>query len=190
MQKKIFGFLLIAFAFTGITSNAKSYFQLGGTIKQAKAKEINLWIYRNYLASNPDLIVGALNTKGEYKFKSTIDHPLFAVLEYNNSKLKFFFEPGDSLNMSFTDDDQHSGTSITGRGSENNFFLNNFESRFQKEFVDSLWTTRMMNGSIDAYENELFKSRKGMEDFIAQNIVLHEVAPAFKEYLRSLIIYR
>ena len=188
-KKLTFVFVLIGFAFAGFPSTAKSYFQLTGTIRDAKVKEIQLWIYRNYLVSNPDLIIGALSN-GDYKFKSAIDHPVFAILEYNNSKLKFFFEPGDSLNMSFTDDEQHSGTSITGRGSENNFFLNNFESKFQKEFIDSLWTPRIMNGSIDAFENELFKSRKSMEDFVAQNIVLHQVAPPFKEYLRNLITYR
>jgi thiol-disulfide isomerase/thioredoxin len=190
MSKKIsFGFLLFMFALGTISSNAKTYFQLTGTIKEAKAKEINLWIYKNYLASNPDLIVGALNN-GDYKFKAAIDQPVFALLEYNGSKLKFFFEPGDSLNMSFTDDAQHSGTSITGRGSENNFFLNNFESKFQKDLTDSTWTPRMMNGSIDAFENELFKSRNSMNDFVGQNIVVHQVSPAFKEYLRNLITYR
>jgi len=182
-------YLFIVFAFTSISANAKTYFQLTGTIKEAKAREINLWIYKNFLASNPDLIVGALS-HGEYKFKSAIDQPVFAILEYNNSRLKFFFEPGDSINMSFTDDIQHSGTSITGRGSENNFFLNNFEAKFQKELTDSTWTTRMMSGSIDAYENELFKSRNSMNDFVAQNIVLHQVAPSFREYLRNMIVYR
>jgi len=170
-------------------SEAKSYFQITGTIKDATAKEINLWVYKNYLATNPDLIVGALNN-GKYKFKSAIDQPVFALLEYNNSKLKFFFEPGDSVNMSFTDDAQHSGTSITGRGSDNNFFLNNFENKFQNDFVDSLWTNRIMNGTVDAYENELFKSRKSMDEFIGQNIVVHEVSPAFKNYLRNLITCR
>jgi len=29
-----------------------------------------------------------------------------------------------------------------------------------------------------------------MDDFIGQNIVIHQVAPAFKEYLRNLIVYR
>ena len=189
LKKFSISILFIVFAFAAVTSNAKSNFQLSGTIKDAKVKEINLWIYRNYLSSNPDLIIGALSN-GNYSFKSPIDHPVFAILDYNNSRLKFFFEPGDSLNMSFVDDEQHSGTSITGRGSENNFFLNNFESKFQKEFIDSLWTPKILNGSIDAYENELFKSRKGMEDFVAQNIVLHQVAPPFKEYLRNLITYR
>ena len=190
MSRKIsIAFLLIIFALAGVSSNAKTYFQLTGTIREAKAKEINLWIYKNHLATNPDLIIGALSN-GDYKFKAAIDQPVFAILEYNNSKLKFFFEPGDSINMSFTDDVQHSGTSITGHGSENNFFLNNFESKFQKDLTDSLWTSRMMNGSIDAYENELFKSRKSMDDFVGQNIVLHQVAPAFKEYLRNLISYR
>lgn len=188
---KKFSFILLCclYALAG-RINAKGTFQITGTITDPKAKEINLWIYKNYLASNPDLIVGALNAAGEYKFKSSIDQPVFAVLEYNNSRLKFFFEPGDSVNMSFVDDAQHNGTSITGRGSENNFFLNNFESRFQKEFADSTWTARIMNGSVDAYENELFKSRKSMEDFVGQNIVLHQVAPAFKDYLRNLIVYR
>src|SRR5215203_4189806 len=119
MSSKIsYTFLLIAFAFITTSTTAKSYFQIGGTIKESKAKEINLWIYRNYLPTNPDLIIGSL-TDGKYQFKSAIDQPVFAILEYNNSKLKFFFEPGDSINMSFTDDAQHSGTAITGHGSEN-----------------------------------------------------------------------
>ena len=165
MSKKIIC-ILIAFLASWLTVEAKSYFQLTGTIHEAKAKEINLWVYKNYLASNPDLIVGAL-INGKYKFKSTIDQPVFALLEYNNSRLKFFFEPGDSVNMSFTDDAQHSGTAITGKGSENNFFLNNFESTFQQEFIDSLWTSRIMNGSINAFENESVKSTKTMENFIS-----------------------
>jgi len=189
MFKKIcFSLLVSILAYTSI-SHAKSAFQLSGTIKDAKAKEINLWIYKNYLATNPDLIVGALNN-GNYKFKSVIDHPVFAVLEYNNSKLKFFFEPGDSVNMSFTDDAQHSGTAITGPGSDNNFFLNNFETTFQKDLTDSNWTARIMNGSVDAFENELFKSRKSMDDFVGQNVVMHQVAPAFKAYLHNVIVFR
>ena len=190
MYSKIsFAFLLSVFAFAGQSLNAKSYFQLGGTIKEAKVKEINLWIYKNYLPSNPDLVIGVL-ADGNYNFKYAIDQPVFAVLEYNNSKLKFFVEPGDSLNMSFTDDAQHSGTAITGKGSENNFFLNNFESKFQNEFIDSLWTPKIMNGTIDAYENELYKSMKSMNDFVAQNVVIHQVAPSFKQYLRDLLTYR
>ena len=188
MLKKIFSlsfFSLLLFC----NSEAKTYFQLTGTINEPKAKDINLWVYKNFLASNPDLIIGALSN-GSYKFKAAIDQPVFAMLEYNNSRLKFFFEPGDSVNMSFTDDAQHSGTAITGRGSENNFFLNNFESTFQKDLTDSLWTTRMMSGSIDAFENELFKSRKSMDAFIGQNVVLHPVTPGFKDYLRNLITYR
>lgn len=188
LKKLSLAVLLSLFAFTN-NSNAKSNFQLTGTIREAKAKGINLWIYKNFLASNPDLIVGALNN-GNYKFKSAIDQPVFAVLEYNNSRLKFFLEPGDSINMSFTDDDQHSGTEITGRGSDNNFFLNNFESTFQKDFIDSLWTARMMNGSVDAFENELFKSRKSMHDYIGINVVIHPVSDAFKNYLRNLITFR
>jgi len=185
LKKLSLSVLLSLFAFTN-NSNAKSNFQLTGTIREAKAKGINLWIYKNFLASNPDLIVGALNN-GNYKFKSAIDQPVFAVLEYNNSRLKFFLEPGDSINMSFTDDDQHSGTEITGRGSDNNFFLNNFESTFQKDFIDSLWTARMMNGSVDTFENELLKSRKSMHDYIGINVVIHAVSDAFKIYFRNLI---
>ncbi len=189
MLKKISLSVLVAlFTFT-ININAKSYFQLTGTIKEAKVKAINLWIYKNYLVTNPDLIVGALNN-GNYKFKSAIDQPVFAVLEYNNFRLKFFFEPGDSINMSFTDDAQHSGTAITGRGSDNNLFLNNFEATFQKDFTDSLWTTRMLNGTIDAFENELFNSRKSMDQFIGINVVAHPVSTAFKDYLRNLITFR
>ncbi len=189
IKRTFFPLLLSLFSFA-TTGNAKSSFELSGTITEAKAKAINLWIYKNYLASNPDLIVGALNSNGNYKFKSVIDAPVFAVLEYNNSRLKFFFEPGDSVNMSFNDDDLHSGTAITGRGADNNFFLNNFESTFQKDLTDSLWTSRMLNGSVDAFENELFKSRKSMDDYIGMNVVIHPVAPAFKDYMRNLIMYR
>lgn len=189
MLKKIIAVFFVLF-FCSLHTRAKSYFQLTGTIREAKATAINLWVYKNFLASNPDLIIGALNKNGNYQFKSAIDQPVFAILEYNNSRLKFFMEPGDSINMSFTDDIQHSGTSITGMGADNNYFLNNFESRFQKDFVDSLWTARIISGTVDAYENELFNSRKSMEDFVGQNVVLHQVAPAFKEYLRHLIIYR
>ena len=188
MSKKTISSLFI-FLLACTASQAKYYFQLTGTIKEAKVKEVNLWIYKNYLASNPDLIVGALNN-GSYKFKSAIEHPVFAVLEYNNFRLKFFFEPGDSVDMSFTDDAMHSGTAITGKGSDNNFFLNNFESRFQKDFTDSLWTSRIMNGTVDAFENEIFKSRKSMDDFVGQNIVVHQVSPLFKEYLRNQIMCR
>jgi len=189
MFKKISFVILLCILAFSMAGNAKSYFQLTGTIKEAKAKDLNLWVYKNYLASNPDLIVAAL-TNGSYKFKTAIDQPVFAILEYNNSRLKFFFEPGDSVDMSFKDDEVHSETAITGRGADNNFFLNNFESRFKGDLADSAWTSRMMVGTVDAYEMELYKSRKSMDDFIGQNVVLHQVSPAFKSYLRSLITYR
>ena len=188
MIKKFFLAPFICILFYSAVSSGKS-FQLTGTILEPKAKEINLWIYKNYLASNPDLVIGALSN-GTYKFKASIDQPVFAVLEYNNSRLKFFVEPGDSINMSFTDDAQHSGTAITGRGADNNHFLNNFEARFRTDLTDSLWTVRMMSGTIDAFENEIFSSRKTMEEFVGQNIIIHQVAPAFKDYLRNLIVYR
>jgi len=100
MFKKISFVILLCILAFSMAGNAKSYFQLTGTIKEAKAKDLNLWVYKNYLASNPDLIVAAL-TNGSYKFKTAIDQPVFAILEYNNSRLKFFFEPGDSVDMSF-----------------------------------------------------------------------------------------
>ncbi len=190
MQKIIRNYLLLSLLIIySFAANAKSSFYLSGTITNATTKEVKLWVYKNYLVSNPDLIVSGL-VNDKYKFRSTIDKPVFAELDFNNSKLKFFFEPGDSINVSFTDDAMHSNTSITGNGSENNFFLNNFEAQFRNDFTDSIWTGRMMNGTVDAFENELFKSKKNMQDFVEKNTAEHPITPGFKSYLNNLITYR
>src|SRR5450432_4285838 len=152
-MKKLF--LAIIALVSAANISAQQPATVSGEIKEAKQTSMSIITDKNYLGKKPEVIAAPIRD-GKFEAKLSFAGSRIAEFEYAGGKLKIFIEPGDNLQINFTDDAQHSGTSIIGKGAEENLFLSQFMGAFANDFNDSIMNAKIISESVDAFENEIF----------------------------------
>jgi hypothetical protein len=179
--------LLLHSAFENISAQPSAI--VSGEIKEAKQSSMSIIMDKNYLGRKPEMI-GATLQSGKFAVTVFVDRSRIAEFEYAGGRLKIFMEPGDNLQINFTDDAKHSGTSITGKGAEENLFLSQFMDAFKNDFTDSSMNTKILSQTVDAFENEIFAMRKKQNDFFKSAVDKDKFSSGFNEYIQNFISYR
>lgn len=163
--------------------------KVSGNITGPSAQEISLLVYNNYFSFSPAVYKSELK-EGYYTISTPMENALFADLMYNGAKLRLYIEPGDSLNISFTDNGQPGQPVVTGKGSSNNQLFNLYMQRHMALFNDTALKNQILHLSADVFENELFQRRKLQEDFLSQYPEAGQVSPGFLLALRNDLLYQ
>jgi len=168
---------------------SQSSFTVNGTIQGATASEIKLSFAPplNWRGAAGEIV--SKITSDSYKLSSKLDKPCFATLSYKSNGLKIYVEPGDELNVSFSDD-QHSPISVTGKGSANNNFFTAINGQFATDLNDSVIRQKMMTQSVDAFENDLFTLKKKQTEFLSECKDKDKLSPSFIQLMKNDISYR
>jgi thiol-disulfide isomerase/thioredoxin len=103
--------------------------------------------------------------EGEPRFVISSDLPCIAQLSSSADSMQLYIEAGDELVVM----KRGKELSMDGKGAANNSLYILFFQRFAEAFDDSIQYKLMVAKGIDAYEMDVFASRKKQLDFIESN---------------------
>ena len=107
----------------------------------------------------------------------------------HKQSLSIFLEPGDNLQISFAGDSLLQSVSFSGKGSENNTFLNLFLRRFHSEYNKEAVTATILKSGADEFEMKLYDGRKTQLDFYNTYQSKNLLSQPFEKYIENTIRY-
>jgi thiol-disulfide isomerase/thioredoxin len=168
-------------------SEAQTRIYIGGTLPPLKSNEVVFSLDKNHLkrrviATNAKVSGNNFEVSGEIQKDEIIElvNPEF--------RFPFYVTPGDSLVLEFKTEPSP-GMVLTGRGANENNFLQVFSGKFSAEYNDSICDAAAMSMTIDAFETKIFSERKKQLDFLKNDPGFAKFNDRFKNFMQERISY-
>ncbi len=184
-MKKI---LILFFAIISVNSLAQSVI-IDGYINNAQGNPVNLSIDRTYLGVHPEVFT-AKTSEGSFSFTLNEAKEFIATLSYGTESYLLFLAPDETLHVAFTADLLSATIQLSGNAAPANLFLKSFNKKFASDYTDSLMDNKMLAMGVDAFEIDIFNSRKKQLEYFKADSSYNKFSPAFKNYFTNLVNYR
>lgn len=186
MNKKLQ--LLFCMLSISLQASAQESFYIGGTLPPAAEKTVELQFDKNHLGKR---IVSQKTeiSNGSFQFKIVSNKSQIVQLLNPEFRLPLYVNPGDSLVLNYQSNPVVS-IQLSGKGSLENNFLQQFTKKFSDDFNDSLSDASSLAMTIDAFEEKIFSNRKAQIDFLKGFTGYNEFNPRFKVFVEDMITYR
>ncbi len=180
--------LLLVIVLSVLKLNAQTNFSIRGDLfsgTQGKAQLIINNPYLSIIAENIEVPI----TDGHFEIKTKLVRNFTATLKYGDSQLQLYIEPGFDLLIKKSENEKGTTTELTGKGANENKFYEKFSTQFEAYFNDSLNKIRMLNTTIDGYEDYLFTSRKEQMGFVNNDEGRKNYSADFNSFIDNEINY-
>lgn len=178
--------LCFVFVFINLTATAQKTFHLSGNLPTGIEGDISVMIDKTHLRRHTDVTLVSIKDK---HFEGTIPIEKSSIVELIHQSFHFpvFISPGDSLNLDFITEPNPT-INLTGKGSDENNFMQVFFSKFGNDFEDTTYSV-LNSTPIDQFENSLFKLRKAQSDFLKSSPSFAGLSADFKQFIQNQISY-
>lgn len=183
----IYRIFFIILTFISLNSAGQNIF-VDGYINNAEGNPVLLDIDRTYTGIHPERI-NATTREGNFSFELNESKNLIAKIVYGTESYSLFLSPGDSLHVAFTADLMVATLQLSGNAAPENNFLRAFNRQFSDALNDSVIQNKMLSTGIDAFEIELFNTRKKQMAFLKADSLYGQFAPAFITYVTNQVNY-
>lgn len=181
MMKALIRILLIIVLSAGNVV-AQSNFSLSGNLPSEMQGNIKLKIDKTFLHRSFEFN-GASIIDGHFEIKNNLERNYIVELTCSYFTIPVYAEPGEELILKLSSGTATLTNSFSGKGAEQNNFLQEFLSRFKNDFNDSLNEAQMLITSIDAFESSLFTKRKAQMEFIKSEGKQKNYSADFNKFL-------
>jgi len=188
MNKMKFPGMLLAFALVITNCLAENNLTISGVVHHPRTQVINCAIDKTFLWRNAEEIKCNLKD-GSFYFSTTIDRTRMVEISLGEIRFPFFVAPGYNMQLEFEDDPGNLHVQLSGKGAEENAFIQKFFGQFAKDYTDSLNFANMGTQSIDAFETNLFAARKQQVKFFQDDPANSKFSPEFKTFMQDQINY-
>ena len=132
---------------------------------------------------------GATIIDGHFELKNNLERNYIFELSCSYFTLPVYAEPGEELVIKLKDSNSSLVNLFSGKGGEQNNFLQDFLIKFKNDFNDSLNETQILNTTIDAFESSLFTKRKVQMDFLKSADKQKTFSTDFNKFIENEINY-
>ena len=168
-----------------ITALAQNTVTISGNIDHPKSTSVQLFSNLLHLENKNESVSTALKD-GQFVFSSNLTHTELVELVSEDFRQVLFIEPGDDLQLQV----KNNVVTITGKGSEQNTFLQKFNDQFKNDFQDTIMQPKIFTTGVDAFEIMIFNNRKKQNDFFKKESSRDKFSTAFSGFMANNILYR
>lgn len=127
---------------------------------------------------------------GKFEWKTDLEKGNLVTVQFDNSVFQLFIEPGDALQADINSETTPASISFSGKGAENNRFLFDFNTQFQKDFnTDAQTAAIAAAGSIDEFESSIFDQRMKQMRFMKEHTAKIKVTTAFSDFISDQVAF-
>lgn len=167
---------------------ADGNFKISGTFSNPVPGPVTISIDKSWLNLNPE-VFRVTTRNGIFDTTFSLDRNRIVEIRYGADRIPLYAEPGFDISFQFSASPAPS-LQLSGKGAEENSFLQKFFTQFAKEFNDSISYATMLTKGIDAYESEIFMERRAMLEYMKGNQQSSAFSPDFFSFIQDQIFYR
>jgi peroxiredoxin len=183
---KNYTYLLVLMLFSTI-ADAKIA-TVKGKITSPRERTVSLSMYADLITFEPMQYNVTLNSDNTFSIDVQIFEATVATLTHANSSIEVFIEADDNLLIEFHGWDLEATALFSGKGGENNYYLNKASERF-KRLSDEHITYQMSHLNPDDFKTYMDKMRQKKLAFLQKVERELTFSPAFEAYAQADIHY-
>jgi thiol-disulfide isomerase/thioredoxin len=159
---------------------------LNGKIQNNQSNDIGIILFDNFITRDTKTITTQLNNEGEFELILQIDIPQYALLSRHRSNHPLYLYPGDSLYITFNDNDILQTLTFKGIGANHNNLLSEY---FEKYSLNNFFKV-MKEKNVEEFKNHLLSVRQEEHEFLNRALLETKLHNDFISYLNAMIKYQ
>jgi peroxiredoxin len=188
MKKHSQFIVLLLCSIISLTVNAKQLATISGKVTSPRVSSVKLSMYADLITFEPMEYDINLDANNSFTLDVPVMHATVATLSHGNSKIEVYLEPGDKLKTEFHGWDLKATVLFSGKGAENNYYLNKSARKFQK-LSDEHITYQMSHLKPDAFKKYMDKMRQRKLAFLDKFEGELKFSKQFEAYAQADIHY-